>query len=59
MITIKKEILQQLLDNFYSVCNIADECNVYEYPSLDNSMQEMEEWVNDTFGRKITKENFE
>jgi hypothetical protein len=30
-VIIKKETLQQLLDNFYEMCSTADELNIYEW----------------------------
>ena len=50
---ILKEQLQQLLDNFFEVCSLCDELDIYEHEELDNSMQEMKEWVEDTFGRDV------
>ena len=52
-ITIEKEKLQKLLDNFYSVCSLCDEMDIYEFKEGDEHMQEMKEWVNENFGRKI------
>ena len=59
MVTIKTEILQKLLDNFFEVCNLADEMDIYEFPEGDESMQEMKEWAKNTFGddRKIIDHN--
>jgi hypothetical protein len=50
---IEKEKVQQLLDNFYRVCSMCDELDIYEHDSMDESMQEMHEWVDENFGRKI------
>lgn len=58
-ITVSKEILQKLLDNFYKVCSSCDELNIYEHDELDESMQEMKAWTKETFDRKITKEIYE
>lgn len=60
-VTIKKETLQQLLDNFYSVCGLCDEMDIYEFEEGDKAMQEMESWVEEKFGsnRKIEKEVYE
>ena len=58
-VLIKKETLQELVGNFYKMCSIADECDIYEYDYLDDSMQEMKSWVDDKFGRKIDKENYD
>ena len=58
-VTIKKETLQQLLDNFYEMCCTADELNIYEWEEADDEMQEMKEWADEKFGRTIDKENYE
>jgi hypothetical protein len=58
-VLIKKETLQELVDNFYEVCNLADECDIYEHDSLDESMQEMKTWADNKFGRKINKESYD
>ena len=58
-VTISREKLQKLLDNFYEVCNLCDEMDIYEFEEGDESMQEMKKWAKDTFGRKIDKENYE
>ncbi len=50
---IEKEKLQQLLDNFYGICSLCDEMDIYEFPEGDESMQEMKKWVNENFGRKL------
>jgi hypothetical protein len=52
IITIEREKLQQLLNNFYDVCSLCVDLNIYEHEELDNSMQEMKEWVKTNFGRK-------
>ena len=61
MIKISKEILQKLLDNFYEVCGLADEMDIYEFEEGDQSMQEMKEWAEEIFGneRTINKEIYE
>jgi hypothetical protein len=58
-VIIKKETLQQLLDNFYEVCSLADEMDIYEFEEGDASMQEMKEWADTKFGQTIDKENYE
>lgn len=58
-VIIKKETLQELVDNFYEVCNLADECDIYEHDELDESMQEMKSWVGDKFGRTIKEDTYE
>lgn len=58
-IAIKREALQQLLSNFYEVCSLADEMNIYENPEGDQEMQEMKQWTENKFGRKIEKEVYE
>ena len=52
-VTIEKEKVQQLLDNFYRVCSMCDECGIGEYDEMDDNMQEMKDWVRTNFGRKI------
>lgn len=52
-IEIEKEKLQKLLNNFYEVCSLCDECDIYEHDELDESMQEMKVWTKKNFGRKI------
>lgn len=58
-VIIKEEVLQQLLDNFYEVCSLADEMDIYEWEEGDESMQEMKKWADAKFGRKISKDNYE
>lgn len=53
VITVEKEKLQQLLDNFYEVCALCDELDIYEHEELDKSMQEMKEWAEDNFDREV------
>jgi hypothetical protein len=48
-----KDKLQKLLDNFYEVCALCDECDIYEHNDLDDSMQSMKKWTNINFGRKF------
>ena len=50
---VSKEKLQQLLDNFFEVCSLCDEMNIYEFEEGDKSMQDMKEWVRTNFGRKL------
>ena len=58
-ITISKETLQELLSNFHEVCALCEELDIYEHDMLDESMQQMQEWVNEVFGRKIDKNEYE
>jgi hypothetical protein len=58
-VLVKKGTLQQLLDNFYEVCSLADEMDIYEFEEADESMQEMKEWTEKKFGREINKENYD
>ena len=58
-VTIRKEKLQKLLDNFYEVCSLCDEMDIYEFEEGDEAMQEMKQWALDTFGRKIVKNSYE
>ena len=59
MVTISKETLQKLLDNFYEVCSLADEMDIYEFEEGDEAMQEMKEWTKNKFGRTIDKTNYD
>ncbi|TXG86581.1 MAG: hypothetical protein E6R13_00320 [Spirochaetes bacterium] len=58
-VSISREKLQKLLDNFYEVCSLCDEMDIYEFEEGDEAMQEMKEWAEETFGREIDKENYE
>lgn len=58
-VIIKEEVLQQLLDNFYEVCSLADEMDIYEWEEGGESMQEMKNWADAKFGRKINKDSYE
>jgi hypothetical protein len=58
-VTISKETLQKLLDNFYEACALCDELDIYEHEGLDESMQEMKEWAKEKFSRKIDKPNYD
>ena len=53
-VTIEKEKLQQLLDNFFRACSFCDELNIYEWEEGDESMQEMKSWTEENFGRKLS-----
>lgn len=48
-IKIEQEKIQQLLDNFFEVCQLCDACDIYEHEELDIYMQEMKQWVIDNF----------
>jgi hypothetical protein len=58
-VTISKKKLQKLLDNFYEVCSLCDEMDIYEFEEGDESMQKMKSWAQENFGRKIEKDNYE
>jgi hypothetical protein len=61
-VIIKEEILQQLLDNFYAVCDLAEDVNKYEFEDGDEIMMEMrgmKEQIWDKFGRTINQESYE
>lgn len=58
-VLVKKEDLQQLVDNFYEVCGLADEMDIYEFPEGDKAMQKMKKWTKEKFGRDINKETYE
>jgi len=57
-VQISKKKLQKLLNNFYSVCSMCDELDIYEHQELDKSMQKKEEWAEKNFGRDIDKEQY-
>jgi hypothetical protein len=48
-VTVKRKKLQQLIDNFFEVCSLCDEMNIYEFKEGDEAMQEMKEWVKTNF----------
>lgn len=52
-ITVERQKLQKLLDNFFEVCSLCDELNIGEFEEGDESMQEMKKWVVANFGRKL------
>ena len=58
-VTIKRETLQKLLDNFYEACSLADEMDIYEFEEGDESLQEMKRWTQEKFGYEIEKESYE
>ena len=58
-VIIKQDVLQKLLDNFYEVCSLADEMDIYEFPEGDEAMQEMKEWADTKFGRTIDQVNYD
>jgi hypothetical protein len=58
-VLVKKETLQKLLENFYEVCSLADEMDIYEFEEADESMQEMKSWTIEKFGYEINKENYD
>lgn len=43
------EKVKQLVKNFHRVCGFCDELDIYELEGLDESMQEMKEWVDENF----------
>ena len=58
-VLVKQETLQKLVSNFYEVCSLADELNIYEFPEGDEEMQKMKEWTDKKFGREINKEAYD
>jgi hypothetical protein len=58
-VTISKKKLQKLLNNFFEVCSLCNEMNIYEFEEGNEAMQEMKSWTKETFGREIDKENYE
>jgi len=58
-VIVKQKDLQKLVSNFYEVCSLADELNIYEFPEGDKEMQKMKSWVDKKFGREINKESYD
>lgn len=58
-VLIKKETLQKLLSNFYEVCSLCDQMDIYEFEEGDEAMQEMKSWADENFGRTIEKETYD
>ena len=54
-VEVNKEDLQKLVSNFFSACSLADEMDIYEWAEGDEEMQEMKQWVEKNFGRKLEK----
>lgn len=52
-LAIKEKNLQKLVSNFYEVCSLCDEMDVYEFEEGDESMQKMKAWVDRKFGRDL------
>lgn len=50
---IERDKVQKLLDNFWWLCGMCDELNIYEWEDADQQMQKMKEWVKSEFGRKL------
>lgn len=48
-VTIEREKLQELVNNFYRACSLCDELNIYEFEEGNASMKEMKEWVDENF----------
>ena len=53
LVEIGRHQLQKLVDNFYSVCSMCDELDIYEHEELDESMQNKIAYVDEKFGRKL------
>ena len=51
IIEVPEEKLQTLVSNFFEVCALCDEMNIYEFEEGDKAMQEMKEWVEKNFNR--------
>ena len=52
-LTIKEKNLQKLVNNFYEVCSLCDEMDIYEFDEGDKFMQKMKAWVDRKFGRNL------
>lgn len=58
-ILVKKETLQELVDNFYEVCDLCNELDVHEHEGLNEKMEQMSSWVTKKFGCEINKEHYD
>jgi hypothetical protein len=58
-VSIKKEDLQKLIDNFYRLHSISDEMHLYIFEGVNHLMNEMKSWTDEKFGREIDKENYD
>lgn len=52
-IEIEKSLLLKLVYNFYEMCSLCDELDIYEHNVLDTLMQKNKKWVDDNFGRDL------
>ena len=52
---IEREKLQKLVDHFYEVCGVCEELDVYEDDMLDEILQKSQKFVDENFGRKLSK----
>jgi len=50
---VDKEKLQKLITSFFDVCGYCDELNIYEWDEAVKDMDEMKDWVEENFGRKL------
>ncbi len=58
-VIISKKKLQKLLNNFYEVCSLCDELDIYEHNGLDKSLQKKKSWAEEKFGRTIERKTYE
>ena len=54
-IEVNKEDSEKLVSNFFNACSLADEMDIYEWAEGDEEMQNMKQWVEENFGRKLEK----
>lgn len=52
LVEISEDKLNKLVSNFFEVCSLCDELNIYEWEEGDKSMQEMQKWVEQNFKNK-------
>lgn len=46
---VEQEKVKQLVEYFNEACSLCDELDIYEHDELDESMQEMKQWVAENF----------
>jgi hypothetical protein len=58
-VKISKKTLQTLLTNFYDVCSLCNELNIYEWKEGREALAEAKDWTDHTFGRKVSKSKYD
>lgn len=50
---IDKNKLKKLVENFYRVTGFCEELDIYEMEDLAKSLERMENWVDENFGKNL------